>query len=110
MICPKCSAPARPNGCEECGWTPQTGLGSTKSWQPYTQHGEPAPAEWWLRKAIRRWCESRYEHAGRDHGKSIAELMLDEFDKDQGSPDHADYLRLEEFLERSAERLKQKQG
>ena len=81
---------------------------TTPTWQPYPQHGEPAPADWWLRKAIRRWCLDRGETGRTGSGKSIADFMLEEFIKDGGSPDHPDYLRLEEFLERNAEQLKVK--
>ncbi len=81
-----------------------------KFWEPFSHGGGDAPEDWFVRRAIRRWTAQRTEVGRLDRGKSIADLVVEEFMKDGGGPDHPDYLRLEDFMERNTEYLKVKAG
>ena len=98
--------------CEEdpciCLGIKRTQTARTKPWEEFSQGGGHAPEDWFVRRAIRRWAAQRTEAGRMDRGKSIADLVLEEFIADGGGPDHPDYLRLEEFMQRNAEQLKVK--
>ncbi len=102
----------RCRNCEEdpciCAGISGAQTRGVKRWEPFSHGGGEAPEDWFLRRAIRRWAAQRTEAGRLDRGKSIADLVLEEFIKDGGGPDHPDYGRLEEFMERNAERLKVK--
>ena len=77
------------------------GHGKPQPWQPSYVDPATIPDEnWFVRRALRRWAAQRTDEGRTDRGKSIRELILEEFLADGGSPDHPDYARLEEFLER----------
>ncbi len=98
--------------CEEdpciCAGIKRAQAPRTKTWEEFSQGGGHAPEDWFVRRGLRRWTAQRTEAGRMDRGKSIADLILEEFIADGGGPDHPDDLRLEEFMERNAERLKVK--
>jgi len=77
------------------------GQGKPKVWQPPQVDPATIPDEhWFVRRALRRWINARHESGRLDHGKSIKDLIVDEFMTDGASPQHPDFHRLEDYLER----------
>jgi len=75
--------------------------GKPQPWQPpYVDPATIPDEHWFVRRAIRRWVKARADLGSTQAGKPIRDFILEEFIQDGGTPDHPDYLRLEEFLQR----------
>lgn len=91
--------------CANCFKSPcvcPKGHGKSQPWQPpYVDPATIPDDNWFVRRALRRWAAERSDTGSTHRGKSIRDFILEEFVADGGTPDHPDYLRLEEFLQRS---------
>ncbi len=91
MTCPECNRQFPGNTCV-CGYVLR--VIPKKVSAPVTDPGLMAPDDFFVRRAVLRWLNGKGD---------IRDLMLEEFIADGGGPDHPDYLRLEEFMQRNAE-------
>ena len=83
--------------CPNCTQDPCVCRKSKRPTSPPVPPENVAPDDYFVRRAVLRWMNG--------HG-DIRDLMLEEFMNAGGGPDHPDYLQLEEFMQRNAERLK----
>jgi len=98
----KCSAHSLEQ-CLVCSRENPQPRAQSKSWQPpYVDPATIPDENWFVRRALRRWAAERSELGSLHSGKSIRDFILEEFLADGGSPDHPDYVRLGEFLDRQA--------